>query len=397
MPNNDNDHRGFRAKVPNPYTLDEKSVTLIILRKWFNILETYNQQNDEFLLFYTGGEHDTWSAKSTDPTRGITVAARAAAGNIAAINDADAAQMTRTRRRDLNALLNNYANYVPENYYELILDEATSIQWIFDKLAESLSLQTTKQYFLNSYNITYQPDQGDTPEKLYMRLRGHYQQAAPKRGSMFNGNQLQQDEKIGPLVEMMLVEKTFEKIDPRLPAHILKTKGHLMEDGQQTLYCVRRLLWNQVPTMLAELDQQNGDDASANFVSFSQGRGRGRARDTRPKTGQPRQNRSFRFNNFGSSNSSSTRDGGSRRDGKVQGEGPPAEQICGSCFRAGKPQSVYMSHNYENCNSLSTRDKQRLVKAAVRFIDEADQNDAEKSDQDYDEETANNTDYNQES
>ena len=62
----------------------------------------------------------------------------------------------------------------------------------------------------------------------------------------------------------MLVEKTLERIDPRLPAHIVKTRGHLMEDGNQTLFCVRRLLWNQIETMLDEINA-NGN-GSINFV-----------------------------------------------------------------------------------------------------------------------------------
>ena len=97
-----------------------------------------------------------------------------------------------------------------------------------------------------------------------MRLRGHYQLAAPKAGSTFDGAVLESDVKIGPLAELMLVEKTFERIDPRLPAHIVKTRGHLMEDGQKTLYCVRRLLWDQVENMITELD--NSGDGQVNYV-----------------------------------------------------------------------------------------------------------------------------------
>ena len=66
----------FRAKVPSPTILDENSSTLITLKKWFNVLEVYCQQNEEFDFFFNDGEHSTWIAKSSDATHGISVLPR---------------------------------------------------------------------------------------------------------------------------------------------------------------------------------------------------------------------------------------------------------------------------------------------------------------------------------
>ena len=43
----------------------------------------------------------------------------------------------------------------------------------------------------------------------------------------------------------MLVENTFDRIDPRLPDYMQDNKGYLFEEGK-SLFCVLRLLWNPV-------------------------------------------------------------------------------------------------------------------------------------------------------
>ena len=65
---------------------------------------------------------------------------------------------------------------------------------------------------------------------------------------MFGGEQLTEDATVNPLAELMLVEKCLEKIDPRLPNHVMQTRGYLMQNEGKTLFCVRQLLWNQVAT-----------------------------------------------------------------------------------------------------------------------------------------------------
>lgn len=357
----------FRAKVASPWILNDRSATLITLKKWFNVLKVYCQQNEEFDPFFPGeaGENENWTAHKVDATRGITITARQAvqaveadADNgieaveaVEALTAAEAQTLSRQRRKDLDALLSIYANHVPECYYEMVLEDATSIQWIYTKLSQSLGLQATKQYFLNSHTIQYDSE-NDTPEKLYMRLRGHYQLAAPKAGSTFDGVVLEQHVKIGPLAELMLVEKTLERIDSRLPAHIVKTRGHLMEDGHKTLFCIRRLLWDSVADMLIELDKAG--DAEANYV------------DSRTKWPGKSKNRSDK-SKHSSSRSRDQRSNKTVRFDKSKNGGD--DKICGICFRAGKSQEVYSSHHQTQCRNLSRSEKSRILRAAARMID----------------------------
>ena len=144
-----------RAKVPTPYRLEEQNVTIQSLRRWFNTVNNYNKQNDEYLQFYEGEERAQWTALSKDPTRGLHVAARdevPADGDVPAVPAIGADEaITRSRRlrRDLDTLLNNYASYVPEAFYDLVLEEATSIKWIYNKLVSSLVLESTRKFILS--------------------------------------------------------------------------------------------------------------------------------------------------------------------------------------------------------------------------------------------------------
>ena len=43
--------------------------------------------------------------------------------------------------------------------------------------------------------------------------------------------------------------------------------------------------------------------------------------------------------------------------------------MCGHCFRAQKPQTVYSTHNIEDCNFLSKNQKMRLLGSMARALD----------------------------
>ena len=43
--------------------------------------------------------------------------------------------------------------------------------------------------------------------------------------------------------------------------------------------------------------------------------------------------------------------------------------MCGHCFRAQKPQTVYSTHNIEDCNNLTRDQKMRLLGSMARALD----------------------------
>ena len=363
----DNRRSNNRAKVPNPYEFDDSEPTLPYLKKWFNNTNNYFKQNDENLQFFDGDIHATWTAKKFDPTRGMLIEARAAvpaviadpANNVLAqpeiteITADEALRQTRVLRRDLDTMLSSYASYIPEGFYDMIMEDCTSVPWIFDRLAASYNLESTKQYFLNSHLIKYTPDDGDTPEKLYIRLRAHYKAAAPKTGDNFDGRRLTGDVHLNELSELMLVEKVLERVDPRLPAHVMKTRGHLMEDGEKTLFCIKRLLWNQLDDMILEMD------TSENISSMV---------TARQVTGGFRRNGSSK-NKFSSKNKGEKSKYSEKTRYASDNKGKRSEMMCGACFRAGRRETVYSSHNIDTCSFLSKSDKHSLVRAVSSWDD----------------------------
>ena len=76
---------------------------------------------------------------------------------------------------------------IPLGYYDMVLEQATSIQSIFDMMSTSLQLTSENQHILNSHKIKYEDVQDDNAEKMYLRLRAHYALAAPKAVSKFDG------------------------------------------------------------------------------------------------------------------------------------------------------------------------------------------------------------------
>ena len=99
----------------------------------------------------------------------------------------------------------------------MVLEQATSINSIFEMMSTSMQLTSENQHILNSHRIKYGNVQDDNAEKLYLRLRAHYALAAPKAGAKFGGKDIAEDVKINELCELMLVEKTLEKITAFLP------------------------------------------------------------------------------------------------------------------------------------------------------------------------------------
>ena len=273
-----------RARIPNPQPYDESEKDLRYLKKWFNRLKNYTKQNDEYLVFYEGGEYEHWTSKREDPTFGIVVQPRAATQGpprVEEITADEAARKTRSLRRDLEALLLIFADYVPLGYYDMVLEQATSIQSIFDMMSTSLQLTSENQHILNSHKIRYGDVQDDNAEKLYLRLRAHYSLAAPKAGSKFDGKDVTNDVKINELCELMLVEKTLEKIDARLPAYVQATKGYLFEEGK-SLFCVKRLLWNQIDAMINDINKEE-EESSARQVLVRYGKAVEKKGFRRPK------------------------------------------------------------------------------------------------------------------
>ena len=95
---------------------------------------------------------------------------------------------------------------------------------------------------------------GFTHNQALMMMTDFYINSQLPKGKIFKGKELTKDEELSPLAENFIIEKCLSKIDPRLPDHVKNTRGHLFTEQRPTLACNKKLLFDQIDTMLSELD-----------------------------------------------------------------------------------------------------------------------------------------------
>ena len=165
-------------------------------------------------------------------------------------------------RCDLTAFLTCWATYSPEGFFDSIMRESTSIQWILDQIDSTYDLQTKKENLLAGDEITFVITKKFTYQHAWMQLKAFYMNGLLPANSTCKGKALVDPEVLSPMAESLLVKDWLVKIDPRLPNHIRKTRGHLFTPLKPTLACNQKALCDQIPQMLSEL---NKDADSANI------------------------------------------------------------------------------------------------------------------------------------
>ena len=121
--------RRVTKKLKSPVTRDS-FVT------WDMNHRSFCRQFKEWLPFLPGGTRTTWTSSADDPTRGITVM-KLEDGN--QVIDEDKTNETRSA---LEEFLRCLGTYSPEHYMGTIMQEATSYQWVLDRIQESFNLNT---------------------------------------------------------------------------------------------------------------------------------------------------------------------------------------------------------------------------------------------------------------
>lgn len=195
----------------------------------------------------SGGTSHTWTAKTNDPTHGLEVK-----------DDLNRIDQDKTNelRSNLQDFLTLNASYCPSGFMNQIMRESTSFEWILDQLYETFGLHTRGENFLKGNDLKFEFNAGFTYLQAYMKRKDFYVNLLLMRGKMYKGKELTADEVLSPLAENFIVEKCLFKIDERLPNHVKNTRGHLFTEARPTLACNQRILFSQIDTMLAELDNK---------------------------------------------------------------------------------------------------------------------------------------------
>ena len=366
-------------KAPTP--LPASGVNIVTFKVWKNTLIAHVQQDVNHHHFMPGGLYSEWTAAENgirisalhedDHDRQVIEGKRARTS--AEEYARSLANLLTSRNSQLSKFITHIACLCHHTENDDITNSSTSLEWIFDYLIKHYGLQTKGANFLNISEHVF--TKGTPFQTFYKHYRAAFLDNLRKQGDVvkFKNNQvLEEDEKLSPSFENAIILWTLEKIDPRLPHKVKRDYGHQMT-GDTTLKDIQPLIFENIATMIADLDQnqvtkvfasqlQIDEDPSLNAINSNRNSIRGR---TRPFPLKPR--------------------GGSRSNPATLGPNrslrtnSSAAKYCRICHLAGSNSRIYTSHEIGACSRLSIRDleslKNTLLLNGMLTLD--DQNDEE--------------------
>ena len=206
---------------------------------WDYNLQSFCRQVENWSQFLLSGTRQNWTATDEDPTNGL---------------EADTEEATKKLRSTFKDFLTCVATSCPTGFMATIMRESTSYTWVLQTIKETFGLNTKGKDFLQADNIKFTFNQNFTYQQGYMQIRDFYISSLLPTNTLFKGKTRTQTEVLSPLAEQFIIKEWLIKIDPRLPYHIRKTRGHLFTESRSTLACLQNILNDQIDTMLAELD-----------------------------------------------------------------------------------------------------------------------------------------------
>ena len=225
------------------------------LSTWEYNQMSFCRQNEAWQAFLPDGDRATWTSFDDDKTYGL----------IALKADLETTDPVETKklRAAFKDFLNCMSVHCPTNFTKTVQREATSWSWIIKLIKDNYNLNTKGEQFLGGNDIKLEFDDNFTYQQGFMYIRDFYISSLPQEGTFFKTKALAADDRISPLTELFIVEKWLSKINPRLPAHVQNTRGHLFTEARPTLACNQRILCDQIDVMLSEIDGANGVSAGS--------------------------------------------------------------------------------------------------------------------------------------
>ena len=268
--------------VIKPYKLKPTgdALTRDDLFTWKQILLGFIRQNPKWLQFLpSSATFKEWLSSDEDVTNGLV-----------GTDDND----TNVLRADFQDFLTCVATYSPTGFGETIMRESTSFDWVIQLIQSTHGLETRGEHFLALDEMKLEYSTSFTYHQGLMKVKDFVIATMLKEGAMFEGKKLTKDEVLTPTVKNFIVREWLHKTEERLPKHVKETRGHLFTSERPTLACNQKILCDQIPTMLAELDSKTDHISQGNvamgYVPTPRGRGgsvmmRGRGYYPRPFLG----------------------------------------------------------------------------------------------------------------
>ena len=312
------------------------------LSRWEYNQMSFSRQNEIWQDFLPGGAFETWTATEDDDNNGLVI--------IKADGTGPDPIPTKKLRASFKDFLDCLSVHCPTNFCKTVHREATSWRWIITLIKDSHNLNTKGEQFLGGNDLKLEFDDNSTYQQGFMLVRDYYIACLLPKDSEFKTKTLLANEKLSPLAELFIVEKWLQKIDPKLPGHVQRTRGHLFTTDKPTLACNQRILCDQIDTMLAELNGAGNASAASVNVGFVPSRRPGFSGGRFPLQRGLRQS-GFRGQGRGPS-------------GPRQVRPPMTSLNCQHCLDA-KRYDASITHPTNRCQLFFQRPQQQQLRQAV--------------------------------
>ena len=318
-------------KIYPPAQLPEKKLTETQFNIWKEELEVYISQEKCFKIFLPGQPYQIWQSAEeySDRIRRLNepdlVRANADRTNEEALieNEEKLADL----RVNLRTVLAIVGKCVSEGHYNSVVRHSTSLQWIYDTIRSDYNIQTKGIHFLNVIDLNYDSEI-HTPVSFYNEYRTLVVNNLARAGDVLkykNNENLENDEKMSPMIEDLVLLNVISKIDSKLPAYVKRYYNHKMNNDERLMDFKSDILVN-IPSFISNIENSelNGLNSEASLNAFK----RTFVKKTKRPYAQP-------------------------------------QLYCRMCWLAKLPKDIYSSHNIgdDRCSQLSYQDKQKLKSA----------------------------------
>ena len=237
-----------QIKVYAPTRLPDQGLSEQGFQTWKTELRIYLNQNEEFLEFMPGGLYPKWEPAE----EGERLTVKAKKGDPPVDDVVDLAK----RNRDLDLFLSLIAKTVSQDHYQVIMENSTSLDWIYDKLREDYDIQTKGIHFLNILDLKYDESKMQ-PMGFYNQYRTIIHNNLAQAGDTieYKNKVMSSKETLGPTSEDLIFLQVLGLIDARLPAYIRQAYSHKLGKNKRLMDFKTDILVN-IKKFRTELDEK---------------------------------------------------------------------------------------------------------------------------------------------
>ena len=182
-------------KIKPPDKLDLNGVSEVSFDFWCEKLEVYLETEEMYRKFLPGGRYQSWQAAENEPLRIITPVAP------------DTDETLDIPRRHLRSMLTIIADRVHMDHIKPIIQQSTSLKWIYNKLREDYNIETKGINFLQLLDITWDPTEQTSPVGVYNKYRSIVLQNLHTAGTLikYKNKTLEKDDALTDSHEDMIL------------------------------------------------------------------------------------------------------------------------------------------------------------------------------------------------